>query len=132
MDKNTFKILRCEHLKILKVCLAIFYYYSWKGWFQLIYGKNSKLTLFISFHVNWNNQRRKYSYKLLIDSCSAFTRRIYTIKNGKCNSIFSPLKKKKIGKSLLVNNWLHYEFSLKNFLSKSPDKRLLKKPCTCI
>ena len=31
MAKNTLKILRCEHRKILKVCLAILQHYALKG-----------------------------------------------------------------------------------------------------
>ena len=31
MAKHTFKILRCEHRKIFKVCLAIFQHYEIKG-----------------------------------------------------------------------------------------------------
>ena len=31
MLKNDLKILRFEHRKILKVCLAIFQHYTWKG-----------------------------------------------------------------------------------------------------
>ena len=31
MAKHTLKILRCEHRKIFKVCLAIFQYYDIKG-----------------------------------------------------------------------------------------------------
>ena len=31
MAKHTLKILRCEHRKIFKVCLAIFQHYEKKG-----------------------------------------------------------------------------------------------------
>ena len=31
MTKHTSKILRCEHRKMFKVCLAIFQLYEWKG-----------------------------------------------------------------------------------------------------
>ena len=31
MAKHTLKILRCEHRKIIKVCLAILRYYTWRG-----------------------------------------------------------------------------------------------------
>ena len=31
MAKYTLNVLRCEHRKIFKVCLAILQYYAWKG-----------------------------------------------------------------------------------------------------
>ena len=41
MAQHTFKILRCEHRKIFKVCLAILQHYAWKGYksgeFQVVW-----------------------------------------------------------------------------------------------
>ena len=43
MAKHTLKILRCEHRKIFKVCLAIFQHYAIKGYVKDIYGKNDQM-----------------------------------------------------------------------------------------
>ena len=40
MAKHTLKILRCEHRKIFKVCLAIFQHYEIKGLSNIDVTKN--------------------------------------------------------------------------------------------
>ena len=39
MAKHTFKVLRCEHRKIFKVCLAIFQHYEKKELLIVFYSK---------------------------------------------------------------------------------------------
>ena len=43
MAKHNLKVLRCEHRKIFKVCLAIFQHYEIKGYTKHFHGKFSMI-----------------------------------------------------------------------------------------
>ena len=83
MAKHTLKILRCEHCKIFKVCLAIFQHYAWKVKSNLlcevIFPTNPSFLVFkntfsIRWPPNWNKRTyislrhlEELIYKLLCD-----------------------------------------------------------------
>ena len=49
MVKHTFKILRCSHRKIFKVCLTILQHYEKKGYRYT--NADLKISLYVSVHI---------------------------------------------------------------------------------
>ena len=76
MAKYTFKILRCSHRKIFKVCLAILQHYAWKGYASMM--EFFLLTIFFKKTLSYH---RCFSRRHASDLCSIFALTFEQISN---------------------------------------------------